>query len=272
VLGPVVIDPPSGRPPLLVIDRVAIQPRFWRLFLGRVEPGVVTLRGVHIHAGGQGDCLADLARALRPDTLRTTRPASPRPTSAPPDVTFSGLEVRFEGPAPEQAPLVWGPFGGCLRVDRQPEHTHASLVVDGPGRALHASRFQPSQALLVISGDLNEASTMKLINSAFGDWKDTGDKLAPLPEAPRTSTHEFLLLPRPGSVQSTLRVGRPAVPATHADYIPLQLANVILGGSFDSRITKNIREDKGYTYSPVPGPQACSTEGATRSVPMCEPK
>ncbi len=117
-------------------------------------------------------------------------------------------------------------------------------------RAIHAARFQPSQALLVISGDVHEVSTMNLITSAFGDWKDTGDKLAQLPEAPRTSTHEFLLLPRPGSVQSTLRVGRPAVAATHADYIPLQLANVILGGSFDSRIVKNIREDKGYTYSP----------------------
>ena len=117
-------------------------------------------------------------------------------------------------------------------------------------RALHAVRFQPAQALLVISGDVQEASTLKLITSAFGNWKATGDKLPDLPEAPASSTHAFLVLPRPGSVQSTLRVGRPAVAAPHADRIPLQLANVILGGSFDSRITRNIREDKGYTYSP----------------------
>ena len=117
-------------------------------------------------------------------------------------------------------------------------------------RALHSARFQPSQALLIVSGDVVEASAMKLIKSAFGDWKTTGDPLAPLPEAPTTTIHKFLLLSRPGSVQATLRVGRPAVAATHPDYIPLQLANVILGGSFDSRITKNIREDKGYTYSP----------------------
>jgi predicted Zn-dependent peptidase len=71
-----------------------------------------------------------------------------------------------------------------------------------------------------------------------------------LAEAPASSAHQFLLIPRPGSVQSTLRVGRPAVSATHPDYIPMQLANVILGGSFGSRIVKNIREDKGYTYSP----------------------
>jgi predicted Zn-dependent peptidase len=117
-------------------------------------------------------------------------------------------------------------------------------------RALHGSRFQPSQALLVLSGDVHEAAALKLVTTAFGDWKGTTDKLQALPEAPTTSAHQFLLLPRPNSVQATLRVGRPVIAATHADYIPMQLANVILGGSFDSRITKNIREDKGYTYSP----------------------
>lgn len=117
-------------------------------------------------------------------------------------------------------------------------------------RTLHQARFQPGQALLVISGDLQADSALKLIAASFGDWKDAGSRLPALPEAPSASAHQFQLLPRAGSVQSTLRVGRPAVAATHADYIPLQLANVILGGSFDSRITKNIREDKGYTYSP----------------------
>jgi predicted Zn-dependent peptidase len=117
-------------------------------------------------------------------------------------------------------------------------------------KAIHAARFQPNQAVLVISGDLQEAATLKLVTAAFGDWKATGEALPTIRETPATSTHQFLLIPRPGSVQSTLRVGRPAVAATHPDYIPMQLANVILGGSFGSRIVKNIREDKGYTYSP----------------------
>ena len=117
-------------------------------------------------------------------------------------------------------------------------------------RALHAARFQPNQALLVISGDLQEAATLKLITTALGDWKAAGEALKPLKEAPAAAAHQFQLIPRPGSVQSTLRVGRPALSATHPDYIPMQLANTILGGSFGSRIVKNIREDKGYTYSP----------------------
>lgn len=55
---------------------------------------------------------------------------------------------------------------------------------------------------------------------------------------------------RPGAPQSTLLIGLPTIPPTSPDAIPLNVANALLGGSFNSRITANIREQKGYTYSP----------------------
>ena len=57
-----------------------------------------------------------------------------------------------------------------------------------------------------------------------------------------------MLVQRDGSVQSAVRLGRPAIAATHADYVPLQLASTVLGGGFSSRVMQNLREDKGYTY------------------------
>jgi predicted Zn-dependent peptidase len=36
----------------------------------------------------------------------------------------------------------------------------------------------------------------------------------------------------------------------HAQYFPTTVMNSLLGGAFGSRITTNIREDKGYSYSP----------------------
>jgi predicted Zn-dependent peptidase len=51
-------------------------------------------------------------------------------------------------------------------------------------------------------------------------------------------------------VQSTLNIGLPTIDAAHADYLALTVMNALLGGSFGSRITSNIREQKGYTYSP----------------------
>jgi predicted Zn-dependent peptidase len=60
-----------------------------------------------------------------------------------------------------------------------------------------------------------------------------------------------VLLDRPGAVQSTLRLGLPVqISPGHPDYIPLEVTNSLLGGAFTSRITNNIREQKGYTYSP----------------------
>jgi zinc protease len=55
---------------------------------------------------------------------------------------------------------------------------------------------------------------------------------------------------RPGAPQSTLVIGLPVIDPTNPDYIRLRVTNSLLGGSFGSRITRNIREDKGYTYSP----------------------
>jgi|GEM_PF-340861 len=135
VMGPLVLDPPGDRSPLLVVDRVTIQPRLWRLLRGHLEPGVVTLQGVHVQAGLRGERLADLTRALRPDKLRASSARVGQEAPAPPEVAFSGLEVRLEGSPSRQPRVVLGPLGGRIHIDRRGEHTHASIVTEGPGRA-----------------------------------------------------------------------------------------------------------------------------------------
>jgi len=52
----------------------------------------------------------------------------------------------------------------------------------------------------------------------------------------------------PDSVQSAVRMGWPGVTRNHPDFMSLQVANMLLGGYFGSRLMKNIREDKGFTY------------------------
>jgi predicted Zn-dependent peptidase len=58
------------------------------------------------------------------------------------------------------------------------------------------------------------------------------------------------LIDRPGAPQSTIVLGMPTIDPSNDDFIALSVMNALLGGSFASRITRNIREDKGYTYSP----------------------
>lgn len=120
-------------------------------------------------------------------------------------------------------------------------------------KAEHGKRFRPDRALLVITGRISEADAMKMADAAFGGWKAAGSALAEPVAAATTAKPVRLLLERPGSVQSTLRLGRPGIAATSPDYVPLRLASTILGGGFSSRINQNLREDKGYTYGASAG-------------------
>src|SRR5581483_1921194 len=74
---------------------------------------------------------------------------------------------------------------------------------------------------------------------------------APATDVPKVKPEHVLdVTDRPGAAQSTLYVGLPVPDATSPDNIQLTVMNALLGGSFGSRITSNIREQKGYTYSP----------------------
>lgn len=120
----------------------------------------------------------------------------------------------------------------------------------GSLRALHDARFRPDRALLVIVGRIDAGAAFKLAEQQFGSWKAAGKAQPDTAPAPREAAPQRLLVSRAGAVQSNIRYGRPAVPANDPDYIPLTVANTILGGGFTSRITQDIREDKGYSYSP----------------------
>ena len=115
-------------------------------------------------------------------------------------------------------------------------------------RAEHARRFRPDRALLVVTGRIGKDEAMALAREAFGDWKASGVPVAPVAAARSSAAPARVRLQRDGSVQSTVRLGRPGIPATSPDYVPAQLANTVLGGGFSSRLMQNLREDKGYTY------------------------
>lgn len=126
-------------------------------------------------------------------------------------------------------------------------------VDEGLLHAEHAKRFRPDQALLVIAGRIKEADAMKLAQQAFGDWKASGPAPAAAAKAPGVAKPVHVLLERPGSVQSTIRLGGSGIAATAADQVPLRLASTVLGGGFSSRVNIKLREEKGYTYGASAG-------------------
>jgi predicted Zn-dependent peptidase len=131
-------------------------------------------------------------------------------------------------------------------------------------RGEFARRFRPERSLLLVVGALDPAATATRVEADFGGWKSAAPAPDPVPPAPTAAKRQILLVDRPGSVQSEIRVGRPAVEATSPDFYPLLVANTVFGGAFGSRLVQNIREEKGYTYSPGAAVQTRAEGGRLR--------
>ncbi|MGO8735083.1 MAG: M16 family metallopeptidase [Terriglobia bacterium] len=115
----------------------------------------------------------------------------------------------------------------------------------------YAKRFRPDQAVLVAVGDFQPDKLMATIESLFVKWSVPKDPpLAALQKPSRPAPREVFYVERAGSVQTNILVGALGPTRDDPDYASTQVANAIYGGMFGSRLTLNIREDKGYTYSP----------------------
>jgi predicted Zn-dependent peptidase len=117
-------------------------------------------------------------------------------------------------------------------------------------KSFAATWYVPNNATLVIVGDFEAAAMHGEVARAFGSWKRMPLPAAPKLVLPLRDKRQIYVIDRPGSVQSTILIGAPAPPRRSSDYIPLRTTNMIYGGAFYSRLTRNIRESKGYTYSP----------------------
>lgn len=112
----------------------------------------------------------------------------------------------------------------------------------------YKSTYGAGRARLYIVGRFDAAAAEAAARKAFAGW-GRGTPATPTPPKP-TTARVVHVIDRPGAVQSSVLIGMPVIDPTHEDYVALTVMDALLGGAFASRITKNIREDKGYTYSP----------------------
>ena len=83
---------------------------------------------------------------------------------------------------------------------------------------------------------------------------------------PSLQGRKLVFVQRPNSVQSSISVGNFTIRRSDPRWPVLNVANQIYGGAFDSRLVRNIREEKGYTYSPQSVFQAMGQAGLYRAV------
>ncbi|WP_346619920.1 pitrilysin family protein [Blastococcus montanus] len=116
-------------------------------------------------------------------------------------------------------------------------------------RRLHRERILPAGSTLVLVGDLDPRAAADTVAAALDDWTGSGTAVEAPPVTEQRSAG-IELVDRPGAVQSNLRLGGPAPGRTEADIPAVRLAAMVYGGYFSSRLVENIRERRGYSYSP----------------------
>jgi zinc protease len=118
----------------------------------------------------------------------------------------------------------------------------------------YKSHYRPGNALLVMVGDFAPQRMLAQIEKAFGAaWAAGAAAEAPNPQLSELPNRRVYFVHLPGAVQAQILVGNRAITRRHPDWLRLTLANSIYGGAFNSRLVMNIREQKGYTYSPRSG-------------------
>jgi zinc protease len=126
-----------------------------------------------------------------------------------------------------------------------PETVGALTVEDA--RAFHAAHYAPNVADIVIAGAIEPDTALAAIERHLGDWGGTAPEhrtFAPTQSGGR----RIVLVDRPGSVQSELRVGHLGIDRHDPRYFPAIVMAALLGGVFGSRLNLRLREELGYTY------------------------
>jgi len=108
--------------------------------------------------------------------------------------------------------------------------------------------YRPERGRVTVLGDVNMKEITPKLEKLMASWSGAGSKAPELPLLQATKGRHVVLVDRPGSVQTAFYIGNHAIDRLSPDYIPVQVLNRVLGGGPASRLFRNIREEKGYTY------------------------
>jgi predicted Zn-dependent peptidase len=148
-------------------------------------------------------------------------------------------------------------FIGAIYAPSSPYHRSAAGTTETvarldavTSRAELARRFDPARMTLIVGGDLTGLDVERLAEERFGGWAADPAAVPPGPidASPAASHRRILVVHRPGSVQTEIRIGHPGSPRRIPDFHALLVMSAILGGLFNSRLNRRLREEKGYTY------------------------
>ncbi|MGC3947007.1 MAG: pitrilysin family protein [Chryseolinea sp.] len=135
------------------------------------------------------------------------------------------------------------PYGRIFPTNEMLDSYNIDMV-----KGFYDKNFGARRTVVYVVGKFDQSAVSKAISESFNGWKE-GPEVS-YPTVTANKSNEIATIDRPGAPQTTIILGMPTLIPNNPDYVALQVTNSLLGGSFGSRITSNIREQKGYTYSP----------------------
>jgi zinc protease len=144
-------------------------------------------------------------------------------------------------------------FGNHPYAQVSPSEEQVAAYTREQLHSVYRDFFTPENAVLILVGDFDPACMQKIAEKVFSDWRGKKPAIPESAKPPLLSGRRVYLVDLPGAVQTQILCGCHAINRKHPDWIKLGLTNSLYGGAFNSRLVMNIREDKGYTYSPRSG-------------------
>ncbi len=126
-----------------------------------------------------------------------------------------------------------------------------SLVADVGREELqswHRAEITPDNMTVYMIGDINIEAATKAVNSAFGRWNDKNASARQAIGKAKDVPGRVILIDHPGAASSTVVAGHSIDPFDPLAWSALSIMNRVIGGSFESRLNMNLREDKGWSY------------------------
>ena len=115
-------------------------------------------------------------------------------------------------------------------------------------QAWHSAEIAPDNMIVYMIGDIDLKTATAAVNKAFGKWHGKNDSALSDIGSARDAESKVILVDYPGAASSTIVAGRAINPYNSDTWTTMSLMNRAIGGSFESRLNMNLREDKGWSY------------------------
>ena len=216
-----------------------------------------------IEVGGGGQTVTvrfDTLRKNLPETLNLVRDILRKPTFSPKEFELLVQESTASLESQRSEPNAMGSQAMSLALDvykkgdvRAARSLNESIAALKAAKLeqvkqFHKTYYGANNSEFALVGDFDADTVKAQLNQLFGGWKSTKiySRLKAEPKRPKA---ESIQLEAPDKANAFFLAGLPlALQDTHPEYVPLQLANRVLGGGVKSRLLDRLRQKDGISY------------------------